>query len=427
MKTTPHVTVIDRPCGTGKTTKLLRDLRPDRRYLIIVPLLTEVERIIGEAEVEFFQPIAEDTVTTTKLSSLIALVESGRNVVTTHKLYSALAQVAEMGMLDSYEIIIDEVPDVVKDMGTITPQSFVSVYAGDGLVTIDPDGRVRLTDKFKDNRTAYIEALKGGKTFFEEARAGCLYVLEDKLLFWALPPSLLSTGRSVTVLTYLASGSLLLPYLRKRSIDYTHDYDLQLDLSFRLKARRLIKVYSLPALEGMKWSHTAQNDTKGKAARDKAVSQALANFRKRTIPRVDLGKVILTCAKRNWFKKGKGPKEVDSLKTAGYSAKSCMFAANWLPNTTRGTNDFIHCTTALYLWDQHPNPAVMTWLNLREDPSASDRYATTELIQWLYRTAVRRGEEVQIFLAAPRMRRLLTAYLNAEDLMPGGLSTSEAA
>lgn len=428
MKPTPHVTVLDRPCGSGKTSKLIQGLRTDRKYLIIVPLLSEVERVLDEAMVRFYQPETEDTATATKLSSLTLLVESGRNVVTTHALYAALAQVAAMGKLDDYDIVIDEVPEVVRDLRTISGPEFIKDYVGFGLATIDDDGRVHLTDEWKENKQTYSATRKDARKLFDEALAGCLYVMGGKVLFWAIPPTLLSAGRSVTVLTYLANGSLLLPYLRMRGISYHRDYDEQTDLAFRLKARKLIKVHSIPSLEGLKWSYGAQSSEDRKtAARDKVVSKALANFRQRTIPKVELSKVILTCSKSSWFEKGKGPKEVVSPKTAGYSAGSRMFAVNWLPNTTRGTNDFIHCTTAVYLWDQHFNPAVATWLGLREDPGANDRYATTELIQWLYRTAVRRGEEVEIYLASPRMRRLLNAYLNAEDLLEGGLSAKEAA
>ena len=38
------VTVRDNPCGSGKTTSLIEGFHSDGMYLVIVPLLTEVER-----------------------------------------------------------------------------------------------------------------------------------------------------------------------------------------------------------------------------------------------------------------------------------------------------------------------------------------------------------------------------------------------
>ena len=52
-----------------------------------------------------------------------------------------------------------------------------------------------------------------------------------------------------------------------------------------------------------------------------------------------------------------------------------------MPNTTRGTNYYIHCSHLIYLYDQHVNPLVDRWL---EDSTGvfNDAYALTELIQW---------------------------------------------
>ena len=68
-----------------------------------------------------------------------------------------------------------------------------------------------------------------------------------------------------------------------------------------------------------------------------------------------------------------------------------------------GTNQFIHCRTAIYLWDQHLNPYVRRWLGLGDDRFADDQYAITELVQWLYRTAVRRGEPITVYMPSKRI------------------------
>ena len=125
-----------------------------------------------------------------------------------------------------------------------------------------------------------------------------------------------------------------------------------------------------------------------------------------------LNNVMVTWTKPNWYLKGNS----DNPKTAGFCKNSRMFAARWVANTTRGTNDYIDCSTAIYLWDQHLNPYVSRWLGLANDKAANDRYAVTELVQWLYRTAVRRGEPVTLYMPSPRMRRLLSSWLDAEDL-----------
>lgn len=41
--------IIDRHCGSGKTNGLISSLSQNRRYLIVVPYLSEVQRVINGA------------------------------------------------------------------------------------------------------------------------------------------------------------------------------------------------------------------------------------------------------------------------------------------------------------------------------------------------------------------------------------------
>ena len=40
------ITIRDYPCGSGKTTSMIEGFRSDRKYLVIVPLLPEVDRVV---------------------------------------------------------------------------------------------------------------------------------------------------------------------------------------------------------------------------------------------------------------------------------------------------------------------------------------------------------------------------------------------
>ena len=96
--------------------------------------------------------------------------------------------------------------------------------------------------------------------------------------------------------------------------------------------------------------------------------------------------ILITCAKDAWYKKG-------NVDVAGPSASgSKLFkGANWVAKVTRGTNDYAHCSHLIYLYDQHMNPYVARWL---EDNSRAfdDAYALTEMIQWVWRSRVRKGQ-----------------------------------
>ena len=77
VKETPmqsSIAIRDHPCGSGKTTSMTEGFQSDRKYLVIVPLLSEVERFIQRAKsLHFQQPHANDNEACTKTESLKAI------------------------------------------------------------------------------------------------------------------------------------------------------------------------------------------------------------------------------------------------------------------------------------------------------------------------------------------------------------------
>ena len=80
-------------------------------------MLTEVTRVIeASKDIEFVQPHANDNEQGTKTSSLEAQLLLGNNIATTHEMYERLVPMVKAGLLDDYDIIIDEVPKVVRSV-----------------------------------------------------------------------------------------------------------------------------------------------------------------------------------------------------------------------------------------------------------------------------------------------------------------------
>ena len=69
------VTIVDRPCGTGKTSRLLKSFEQDKKYIVVVPLLSEVKRFIDSANVLFEEPIDEYLFNKTSLLSEYYLLQ----------------------------------------------------------------------------------------------------------------------------------------------------------------------------------------------------------------------------------------------------------------------------------------------------------------------------------------------------------------
>lgn len=413
-KRTPEVTIKDRHCGYGKSRELIASLSPERSYLIVLPLHSEVERFIKDAPIHLVEPLTiEDGGThTRKRDHLRELLDGGHSIVTTHALFTDIAYLAQEGLLLGYDVMVDEVLSVAHSVTqeVLTPgakangvsiQSWKGLYLDHGFATVDPDtGLVLPTDEWE--RKQNLPELS--KTLFNMAKAESLFAVGDNVLVWELPPILLKAVGSLTIHTFLAEGSLMEGFMRRNGINFTHDRDLTSEREFRKKATSLIEVRDVPAVNSLRFSYSGQQAmTK---AEHKKVSGALKKIKERLMRGVPKENIMVTSAKSLWSTPAKTP--------GPFAQGSRLFdGPRWVPNTTRGTNDYRHCSHLIYLWDQNLNPRIAEFLGA-DTPHHRDMYAVSELIQWVYRSRVRDGRPIILWMPSGRMRKLLQRWLDGE-------------
>ena len=401
-----EIKIIDYPCGSGKTTRMIENFKEDQKYLVILPMLTEVTRVIeGSKDIEFVQPHANDNEQGTKTSSLESQLLLGSNIATTHEMYERLVPMVKAGLLDDYDIIIDEVPNVVKSVAPKSRTSIQEFYVDAGYMNVDVGtGLVRPTHKWRQNQDQVSDTLS--PKILKYAESGCLYLQDGEMFIWALPQCILSAGNSVTVMTYKAEGSMLLSYLRKLGIPFEVSDDNQLEEDFRAKAAELITIEDIGALSKLRLTYSGQEKGMSSSSYYSKVSRSLKNLKERKLVGVDINSILITCKKDAWLKASN-----DNQPKPGVFAKNSRLKdANWIANTTRGTNDYMHCSHLIYLYDQHMHPVVARWLG-DSSRAFNDAYALTELIQWVWRSRVSKGEPITLYLPSSRMRRLFEEWL----------------
>ena len=405
--TSRPIKIIDKPCGSGKTTAMINNFNNNEKYLVIVPLLSEVERVIEQSEeVPFVQPHANDNEAGTKFASLEEQLLLGCNIVSTHNMYERLVPLAKAGLLDDYHIIIDEVPDIVHPIASKSSTSIREFYIESGYMEVDEgSGLVKPTQKWVEQQDQVSDTLS--PKILTAAMSGCLYLQDNKMFIWALPSTILQAGRSLTVLTYKSEGSMFLSYLHKLQLPYEVEEDEDLEARFLQKAASLITIEDIPALSKHKLSYTGQQQGQKLAKYVSELNTALKNLRERKLKGVDVKDILITCKKDAWIEA-----EKDHKTKAGVFAKdSRLSQATWVANTTRGTNEYAHCSYLLYLYDQHPNQYLMRWLGDCSN-EFSRQYALTELVQWVWRSRIRKGEPITLYLPCKRMRKLFEEWLS---------------
>ena len=407
--------IIDRPCGHGKTNELIANLTPHDNYLIVVPYLTEGTRVIeGAAKngIEIVEP-SIDSDGLTKREHLLQLAAEGRNIITTHAMYPRLSEAASEGLFADYTVIIDEVVETVKPLSRNPSRgSWDELYVAKGFVKVDPEtGQVFPTQHWIDTHEAIADSLS--LEVYNAAKAGTLYVHNANTLVWALPKQLLNAGKALFVYTYLSHGSLMVSYLDRVGIPYEIDSLPAEEMEHVRKARDLITVKLLKNLTDLKFSYSGQKALSHGAAR--RVAKTLSNLASRDLKDVPRENIIVTCSKESWFDGGRSHADLKGTgrvaKAGKFARDSRLFAANWLPNTTRGSNLWSHCSDVIYLYDQHPSPAVKHWLGMKG--SWQDEYALSECVQLVWRSRVRKGQSITVFFASQRMFDLFTEYLNS--------------
>ncbi|WP_109312651.1 hypothetical protein [Ruegeria sp. AU67] len=477
----PHITIVDKPCGYGKSTEINRSFKKQEKYIAVVPYLSEVERFIEDArkgsDFILTQPVNKGS---NKSDHCEKLIRAGKSIACTHALFYRLGTLATQDtgiarctkidsngiptievdhLLDGYNLIIDEVIDPLKVDQTVRKVDFDTAYLGLGLAEEEPDGRIV--------PTALWDELyhKGNKTFdrslYDKAKSGALYRISEKLFVLAIPKELLLKPKSVTIYTYLSEGSVLLLYLQKLQKGHPECFTLEVErldavdeAAWREDVANALTVLPMPELGNQKWTHCAQLNTIKTHRECSSVGQKLRKFKDRELYGVNLKTVMLTCARDLWHgavtgqkpKAGRLSKHTRlfgrAVKEEVYNKDTETFDEEWttngvsfVPNTTRGTNDHIGCTKAVYLYDQNPNPQLLTFLGMKrvshEARSFSDAYALTELVQWLFRSAIRVGglnnagrdyqprRRVTLYMPSQRMRNLLQNWLLSGQVNSG--------
>jgi len=480
-----HITIKDRPCGWGKTTEILASYKPGNKYITVLPFLSEVDRMVkGAQRYSKFKMVAPSDNSKTKRESAQTLLEAGDSVACTHALFYSLGTLATQPvstyvtgfdasdpsdlsnckthtkyLLDDYHLIVDEVVDPFDTIKGVTFREFQNDYEDLGLATVEEDGRVVPTPDWEQRFYAGSTTFK--RDLFEAAKSGALYLLENRLFVLTIPIELLLRPKTTTIYTYLSEGTILLAFLRrleKRLAGTADAFTLTVDKlsaarekDWREDVRAALTIKSIPTLEVFNWAHGGQTKTFQGAAGQTAcrsAGNALKKFAGSELRGVDRRRVMLTCARENWKAHIEGKKPL-----AGRVAKhSRLFGraavefpdkptgaltyqttgVQWVGNTTRGVNDYITCSHAVYLYNQNPNPQLLQFLGMqqgtREAAEFTNAYALSELVQWLFRCSIRSGGvngtgrpfeqrlKATVYIPSDRMRNLLINWLNTGEI-----------
>lgn len=396
------ITVIDSPCGFGKTQYMINMINenPTKNYIYITPYLNEVKRIKESTMFldgklnRFIEPeITSDS--STKMDSLINHIDSSDDIVSTHALFKSCSKELMTKIKENhYTLILDEVMSVVEIIKT--KKNDLDVILDSGIAKIENNELIWVKH---DCDSAY-------NTIRDICCNQRVYVLDGKIFIWTFPIEIFNSFDDVYICTYMFDCQMQKYYYDMYKTNYIKKSVINGNLVNYVKQyNNTDKIHVLDNCklnivgEGnhalcKSWYGSSKN-----AKKIKQLKSNLQNFRTNIAPKLSNKKVSSKDVIWTTFKDAK--KKLSGL---GYS--NSFLACN-----QRATNDYIDTFVVMYAINIFMNPYIVRYFNNNGVTVNQDDYALSELIQFIYRSAIRKGEDIYCYIPSRRMRELLYKYI----------------
>ena len=77
----------------------------------------------------------------------------------------------------------------------------------------------------------------------------------------------------------------------------------------------------------------------------------------------------------------------------------------------RATNEYRHKKNLTYIVNIFNNPMILKFFRSKDVKVDENTFALSELIQWIFRSQLRDGKKINIYIPSKRMRMLLEKWL----------------
>lgn len=399
------VYIIDEIMGRGKSIAAINymNTHPDERFLYITPYIDEINnRIIPSCpDRQFVTP--ESTKYGTKTRHLKMLMNKGLNIASTHSLFMRFdEEMIDICRNQNYTLIMDEVSDVVTEYK-------ISVEDRNTLLEkyVDVDEETNLL-KWRES------ALKYSGKFSDEKRLcdiGCLGKYGDDIMIWLFPVQAFNAFNNIYILTYMFDAQIQRYYYDYYQLPYTYWYVNGNDIdTYRFsdtpEKNPVIVDYS-------KLIHVYQNEKLN------AIGNRDGDLSKTWYMRnCQSGNVVVKKLKDNLFNYFHNIMKSPTRKNLWTTFKDYRqqisgngYARAYIPSNTRATNNYRSRNILAYPINKYLHVYIKNFFIMNNISINEDGYALSEMLQWIWRSAIRDGKEIWIYIPSRRMRELLENWI----------------
>jgi len=423
-----HISVVDSVMGSGKTSYAIQEMNsnPRKKYIYITPFLNEASRIVASCpELDFKEPGEEFY--GTKRKHFQRLIENNENISSTHRMFEGISSdVLDLLRVKNYILILDEAISVLYDYRmtdkesrrwtsshaqTVT-QSDVAALIAAGFVTVNENAQV----EWIGERLSKYDKMR------DLADRSVLYYVNSQALLWSFPEEVFEKDvfKEVMILSYQFDYQMMSKYLEFFSITYDKYYvekdansryvllpfgsDGIHEVEFRKFLKSKIHIIKDKKLNSIGDPDGARINALSKTWWEKNADTEMERLNK-NLTTFFRYKTDASASKRAWSTFVSEKNKV----TGKY-----LNSKYWVPMNSRATNQYRDKTAIAYCVNRFAHPNMVNFFKKRKLDLNHDEYATSEMLQFLFRFAIREGKDIDVYIPSFRMRTLLELYLDGE-------------
>jgi len=390
--------------GSGKTSAAINKILEDKdsHFIFVTPFLSEVDRIKESCkERDFTEP---ESRWMGKLNSLHHLLSRGRNIASTHALFQTYTDYTQdLIRQGDYVLILDEVCDVIEKLN-YTKSDIQDIlnhaHIEDDFLIWDDN---EYTGKFDEVKTM--------------SEAKTVLIWRELNVMWNLPINIFKAFKEVYILTYMFEAQMQRYYYDSYKVEYKYigvkkengryEFDETKNSipEYCKTLKNKIKIVEDEKLnrigeEYYSLSSTWYNREQSLPTDKRLLLKKLKNNIKNYLQNGEYKKAELTM----WttFKKTKGL----------FTGCRCS-GKHFVSINARATNDYREKNVLVYPVNIFLNPYYKEFFESKYVKVEEEMYALSEMVQWIWRSAIRDEKEIQIYIPSSRMRHLLKCWLES--------------
>lgn len=394
------IKIVDEIMGAGKSSAAINYINSssaDERFLVITPYLDEVQRYKESCSVKKFKEPYQKR--GSKLKGIKELISNGENIVSTHALFQKFdEEIIELCRTLNYTLIMDEVAEVVQEY---------DISARDIKVLLN-----EFCDLQDDGKLIWRDDQQDYKGKFEDIKNLCnlggLAIVRERALMWLFPVEVFKAFNNIYILTYMFNAQIQRYYYDYYGVNYKYIHVGLINGLYEFIDKS--PVHSLPDYH--KLINIFDYDIMN------AIGDAKTSLSKSWYIKYNESALLTQLKKNttNFFCNIRKCGTKDTIWTTFKDYKSKIsgkgYTKGFVPLNMRATNSYRDRCSLAYLVNIFLNPIVKGFFQDHGVTVDEDGYALSEMLQWIWRSAIRDGKEIWIYIPSRRMRELLIAWIN---------------